>query len=424
MLMRSQPPLHLTYCLNIHPGETWAENLAAIREHATAVKARVAPDRSFGLGLRLSRAAAEDLRAPAARRRLREELADRGLYAFTINGFPYGRFHGARVKAQVYAPDWRTAERWDYTTLLADILADLLPDGVSGSISTLPGSFKPWIRSAADARSMAEQLAAAAQHLAGLREQTGRELHLGLEPEPFCFLETTDEVIRFFDGPLAAACAGTAQRERVRRHLGVCLDTCHAALQFESPLAALRRYRAAGLRVSKIQLSAALEVAVKHGTGRPPTPERGNAGQDAPPTEEEEGGIRKCRPSALTQALAAFDEPVYLHQTKARLANGALLAWTDLTEALPALAQRNDVELVRVHYHVPLFWEGGAPLRSTAPDLNADFFREAVTATEHLEIETYTFDVLPTELRAGGVVDSVAREFDWVRPSIAAAREP
>ncbi len=411
MRIQEHTPVHLTYCLNIHPGETWAENLTAIRDYATAVKARVAPDRPFGLGLRLSRAAAETLRAPAERRRLREELAERGLYAFTINGFPYGRFHGARVKEQVYAPDWRTAERLEYTCLLADILADLLPDGVSGSISTLPGSFKPWIQNTADVQSMARQLAAGAKYLAGLREQTGREVHVGLEPEPFCWLEATDEVIRFFEGPLAAACAGAAEHEQVRRHLGVCLDTCHAALQFESPLAALRRYGAAGLRVSKIQLSAALEVAVERG-----------ARMSRPPEEQERGTGRSC-PQELAQALAAFCEPVYLHQTRARLADGGQLAWTDLPEALPALAQRGDVERVRVHYHVPLFWTGGAPLRSTAPELTAEFFRAACAATEHLEIETYTFDVLPAELRAGGVVDSVACEFDWVRHRLAAARE-
>ncbi|MCX7010876.1 MAG: sugar phosphate isomerase, partial [Kiritimatiellaeota bacterium] len=191
----------------------------------------------------------------------------------------------------------------------------------------------------ADVCAMTQNLVACAKHLAALREKTGREIHVGLEPEPFCFLETTDEVIRFFDGPLAAACADAAERELVRRHLGVCLDTCHVALQFESPLEALRRYRTAGIRVSKIQISAALET-------------------DA----------------ADVGALQPFDEPVYLHQTKARFQNGELLAWPDLSDALPAIAQSERLETVRVHFHVPLFWEGGALLRSTATDLGAEFF--------------------------------------------------
>ncbi len=390
MQIQNQSPLHLTYCLNIHPGETLAENLAAIRQHAVAVKQRLAPRRPFGLGLRLGAAAAAELRAPAARKKMRDELDALGLYAFTINGFPYGQFHGARVKENVYAPDWRTRERLDYTCLLADILADLLPEGLSGSISTLPGSFKPWIHKEADVRAMAQNLVACARHLAALRAKTGREIHVGMEPEPFCFLEMTDEVIKFFEGPLAAACADAAERELVRRHLGVCLDTCHAALQFESPLDALRRYRAAGLRVSKIQLSAALEVVLA-----------------------EFRGNRNSRPEEV-EALRAFDEPVYLHQTKARFKSGELLAWPDLSDALPAIAESGRLETVRVHFHVPLFWKGGAPLRSTAPDLSAEFFREACAATGHLEVETYTFAVLPETMRAAGVVDCIGRELEWV----------
>jgi len=390
MNLRQQSPAHLTYCLNIHPGETLAEHRAAIRQHAVAVKQRLAPAAPFGLGLRLGAAAAAELSAPAARQQLRAELDALGLYAFTINGFPYGQFHGARVKEKVYAPDWRTRERLDYTCLLADILADLVPEGMSGSISTLPGSFKAWIHKDADVRAMAANLVACAKHLVALRERTGREIHVGLEPEPFCFLETTDEVVRFFEGPLAAACADAAERELVRRHLGVCLDTCHVALQFESPLVALRRYRAAGIRVSKIQLSAALEVALA-----------------------ETRGSTSSRPQEV-EALRAFDEPVYLHQTKARFKNGQLLAWPELSDALPAIVESEGLETVRVHFHVPLFWAGGAPLRSTAPELSAEFFRAACAATEHLEVETYTFSVLPEPMRAGGVVDCICQELEWV----------
>jgi sugar phosphate isomerase/epimerase len=181
---------------------------------------------------------------------LRDELAERGLYAFTINGFPFGRFHGARVKEHVYAPDWRTRERLAYTNELADVLAELLPDGVSGSISTLPGSFKPWIQSAEDERSMAQNLVACARHLAAVQARTGREIHVGLEPEPWCWIETMDEAVRFFNGPLLAACASPAERKLVRRHVGICLDTCHAAVQFERPVAALQQVVAAGIRVS------------------------------------------------------------------------------------------------------------------------------------------------------------------------------
>ena len=369
MIVQQQPPLHLTYCLNIHPGETWAENFAAIRQHAMEVKKRIAPDRPFGLGLRLSHAAADSLASGPRRADVRKFFDDHGLYAFTVNGFPYGQFHGTRVKENVYAPDWRAPERRDYTNLLADILADLLPDGVNGSISTVPGSFKPWINNESDVKAMAANLAACAENLAD------RNICLALEPEPGCFLETTDETIRFLSEHLP---------DRARRRIGVCFDTCHAAVQFENVAQSLQRYLDAGIRVAKVQLSAAVE-------------------------ESAEG-------------LKQFSDSVYLHQTKAKRADGSFVYWNDLPDALAAWAGSPDpargagkprpqkTAIVRSHFHVPLFAGN-----STAAELTPEFFAVLRRgATEHLEIETYTFDVLPKELRANNVVDHIVREYEWV----------
>ena len=381
MIVQHSPPLHLTYCLNIHPGESWAENFAAIREKVTAVKARVAPDEWFGLGLRIAHQAAEELTASADLRA--EALAlfhEHQLYPFSINGFPYGRFHAGPVKENVYAPDWRTPERLHYTIQLADLLAGWLPEGIDGSISTVPGSFKPWITTEADTEKMVDHLAAVVAHLVALREDTGREIHLGLEPEPDCFLETTDETVAFFEDTLFTAGAAEVARllkcyrsdaeAMVRRHLGVCFDTCHVALQFEDPAASLRAYRDAGIRISKVQLSA---------------------------------------------ALAPFAEPVYLHQVKGRAASGAQFAWFDLPTALEEIPGFTDLDEVRVHFHIPLFFTGNGPIGSTAGTLTPEFFEELRGgACPHLEIETYTFDVLPPEVHPGEIVESIAHEYAWV----------
>jgi sugar phosphate isomerase/epimerase len=393
MIVQHSPPLHLTYCLNIHPGESWAENFAAIREKVTAVKARVAPDEWFGLGLRIAHQAAEELTASADLRA--EALAlfhEHQLYPFSINGFPYGRFHAGPVKENVYAPDWRTPERLHYTIQLADLLAGWLPEGIDGSISTVPGSFKPWITTEADTEKMVDHLAAVVAHLVALREDTGREIHLGLEPEPDCFLETTDETVAFFEDTLFTAGAAEVARllkcyrsdaeAMVRRHLGVCFDTCHVALQFEDPAASLRAYRDAGIRISKVQLSAALQ---------------------APATAE------------TCAALAPFAEPVYLHQVKGRAASGAQFAWFDLPTALEEIPGFTDLDEVRVHFHVPLFFTGNGPIGSTAGTLTPEFFEELRGgACPHLEIETYTFDVLPPEVHPGEIVESIAHEYAWV----------
>jgi sugar phosphate isomerase/epimerase len=393
MIVQHSPPLHLTYCLNIHPGESWAENFAAIREKVTAVKACVAPDEWFGLGLRIAHQAAEELTASADLRA--EALAlfhEHQLYPFSINGFPYGRFHAGPVKENVYAPDWRTPERLHYTIQLADLLAGWLPEGIDGSISTVPGSFKPWITTEADTEKMVDHLAAVVAHLVALREDTGREIHLGLEPEPDCFLETTDETVAFFEDTLFTAGAAEVARllkcyrsdaeAMVRRHLGVCFDTCHVALQFEDPAASLRAYRDAGIRISKVQLSAALQ---------------------APATAE------------TCAALAPFAEPVYLHQVKGRAASGAQFAWFDLPTALEEIPGFTDLDEVRVHFHIPLFFTGNGPIGSTAGTLTPEFFEELRGgACPHLEIETYTFDVLPPEVHPGEIVESIAHEYAWV----------
>lgn len=392
MIVQQNPPLHLTYCLNIHPGESWGDNLIALRDKTVAVKRRVSPEGWFGAGLRIAHRAAEELTASAeARAEALEFFAANQIYPFSINGFPYGRFHAGQVKENVYAPDWRSPERLHYTMQLADLLATWLPEEVDGSISTVPCSFKPWINDNADLTALVDNLAAAVAYLAALREDTGRDIHLGLEPEPDCYLETTAETIAFFKDVLFTA--GTQEVARIlkcyrsdaeammRRHLGVCFDTCHVALQGEDLTESLRAYQFEGIRISKIQLSAALRA-------------QSNA--------------------ESWEALRPFAEPVYLHQVKGRSAAGALFSWYDLPTALDELPGFPEVEEIRVHFHVPLFFTGSGPLQSTVNSLTPDFFHELHSGIcSHLEIETYTFDVLPPEVHPGDVVRSVAREYAW-----------
>ena len=402
MRIQDHPPLHLTYCLNIHPGERWAENFQAIREKAVSVRDRLragrhgdspaAAGKPFGLGLRLGRRAAEELIAPRNMEEFQAFLQAQDLYVFTINGFPYGPFHGAPVKEEVYRPDWRTKERLDYTILLADILCRLLPPGVNGSISTVPGTYKAWARTPEDFGQMGANLCDAADHLDHLREQTGKTLVLALEPEPDCVLETTEETRRFFNDPLLTAGRAHLQRARsrsagegedvIRRHLGVCLDLAHAAVEFEDPTESLRQYASAGIAVAKVQLSAALAAE--------PTPE-------------------------AMERLQEFRDEVYLHQVKVRRADGSLLSHPDLPQAMADPQARGAGREWRVHFHVPLFCDRYGPLQSTA-SLLGDGFWQALRAgpCEHLEIETYTFGVLPVGLRSTDVVDNVVREYRWV----------
>ena len=262
MLLRQLNDAHLTYCTNVHPGESLSDVRALIEQHVVPIKAAVSPDQRFGVGLRLAAAAASELETRDELARFRAELAERGLYCFTLNGFPYGAFHGARVKERVYQPDWLSAERVRYTQGLARVLSELLPLGVSGSISTVPGCFRPAAQAAHAERRMALALVEVAATLVDLARTSGRDIALALEPEPHCFLETADDAVRFFeqhvfgrkarDALVTAAGVAPNDAERLlRRHLGVCLDTCHASVEFESPLDAWRRLRAAGIAVRR-----------------------------------------------------------------------------------------------------------------------------------------------------------------------------
>jgi sugar phosphate isomerase/epimerase len=395
MRLAGRPELgHLTYCTNIHPGESWAEVSANLERYLPAVKREVAPDRALGVGLRLSAIAAEALRAPAALAELKGFLADHDLYVFTINGFPYGPFHGRPVKEQVYQPDWQDEARVTYSDGLADLLAELLPDdpALEGSISTVPGTFKPLAEAPGAVEQMARNMVRHAAHLAGIRARTGRTLALALEPEPYCFLETIDETVGFFERHLFGAAAVRLMSEltglapgaaeaALRRHLGVCYDVCHAAVEFEDPAGSLQALRAAGIGVPKLQLSAALRIAA-------------------------------VGPETAAQ-LRPFDEPVYLHQVIARQ-DGRLIRYLDLPQALEALAQNRGAEW-RVHFHVPIFLAQLRDFSTTQAFLGeilARHRREPISA--NLEVETYTWDVLPERYRQVDVASAVARELAWV----------
>jgi sugar phosphate isomerase/epimerase len=384
---------HLTYCTNIHPGESWSQVFENLRTHVLAVKERACAEEAFGLGLRLSAAAARELGAPGELERFRGFLAEQNLYVFTLNGFPYGPFHAEPVKTSVYRPDWSEAARAEYTSALAQLLAKLLPSGVVGSISTVPGGFKPSLQGPEQRARVAAQLLAQAADLHRIERAEGAEIVLALEPEPCCMLETSAEAVAFFETELLSerpraafaqslgVSSGEAERI-IRRHLGVCLDTCHAAVEFEGPDEALDTLLGAGLRIGKLQLSTGLR-------------------------------LPELSPDSL-RALQAYDEPVYLHQVVARQANGSLLRYVDLPEALASSAARAAEEW-RVHFHVPLYRERLVGFVNTQPFLGRILERQRKAAvTTQLEVETYTWDVLPPEQRSGGVVRSIARELGWV----------
>ncbi|HUZ07988.1 MAG TPA: metabolite traffic protein EboE, partial [Candidatus Paceibacterota bacterium] len=297
--MKLHHNLHLAYSTNIHRGETWRETFDSLKNHTLAVREKTGPREPFAIGLRLSSQAAMELNERAAILEFQKWLGKNSCYIFTINGFPYGRFHGARVKEQVYAPDWTSPERLAYTNLLFDLLAKVLPEGMEGSVSTVPGSFKEFISSREQEKLIRRNLWRCVEHISRAGEKTKRRLHLGLEPEPLCLLENSTETIRFF-GQLRDEHENDT---RLGQHLGVNYDCCHFAVEFEEPRTAMAAFQNAGIKISKIHLSSALKTSA---------------------TKE------------ARAALKNFAEDVYLHQVVARAENGKLKFFRDLPDALSA----------------------------------------------------------------------------------------
>lgn len=369
---------HLAYCTNIHPAEDWDSTFRAISTHTMRVRDRVAPAGPFAIGLRLSARAASQLLRGEGIARFEDWLAGENAYVFSINGFPYGDFHGTTVKRNVFRPDWTDPARLEYTKELFTIISELAPDGVEGSVSTLPGSFKEFN---AEEDLIRRQLIELADFVDALSEVSGRDLHLGLEPEPRGHFENTEETLRFFDRLLDAA----PDHERIKRRIGINYDCCHFALQYEEARTSLAALRGEGLRISKIHLSAALAL--------------------------------DPRIPAAVEAVSRFDEPTYLHQVLARHPDGRIERFTDLPDGLASLdtPDGRDAEQWRVHFHIPLDDLPAEPLASTrthAEDALA-LARDLPELCSHWEIETYTWGVLPAELQRP-VEEQLAGEYRWV----------
>lgn len=365
---------HLAYCTNIHPAESWDETFHVVSTHAMRVRDLVTPPAEpYAIGLRLSARSASELLAGDRLPRFKDWLGSQNAYVFTINGFPYGAFHGTRVKENVYRPDWTEPARLEYTKELFTIISELVPAGVEGSVSTLPGSFKAF---RADEELIRANLLELADFLEALSEVSGRDLHLGLEPEPLGHFENTDETLRFFDRLLGDA----DDHELIKRRLGVNYDCCHFALEYEDARSSLAVLRREGLRISKIHLSAALALDPRN-------------------------------PDAI-DAIRKFDEPTYLHQVMARHPDGRITRHTDLPDGLTVLG---DDEQWRVHFHIPLDRDPAEPLASTRNQ--AEEVLQLCAADPgictHFEIETYTWGVLPAEMQRP-VEEQIAAEYHWV----------
>jgi hypothetical protein len=390
----------LTYCTNIHAGESWSEHFQILRENIPAVKKAISPNTSFGIGLRLANTASLELSKEENLRAFLEWLAENDCYVFTMNGFPYGGFHRTRVKDQVHAPDWTTNERVQYTIRLFRILAAILPEEADGGISTSPLSYKHWHKDESEFSAAMEKatwnILVVLEQLIQIKKTSGKLLHLDIEPEPDGLVENGPEFLDWYNSDLLSMgipylkdrfnVDDEAARGMITDHIRLCYDVCHFAVGYEDHASIIKQLFASGIQIGKIQISAALKALL--------------------PYDAESRSL-------VTQAFHQFNESVYLHQVIAKNKAGTLTRYPDLPDALNDAANNMATEW-RAHFHVPLFVQDYGALQSTQSDIREVLsIHKDSPLTTHLEVETYTWEVLPEELKLP-LTESITREMQWV----------
>ena len=388
----------LTYCSNIHTGEDWQHHFSELQKNIPLIKKNVCPNQPFGIGLRLANQASIDLSEPQNLQTFQKWLADNDCYVFTMNGFPYGGFHDVVVKDNVHAPDWTSRERTDYTIRMFRLLAQILPHELTeGGISTSPLSYRFWWK---DEKSLTDAVQTATQNmllvvdeLVKIAEETGKILHLDIEPEPDGILENSIEFINWYQDilmPLAIehfakkSISATSVKEIINTHVQLCYDICHFGVSYEEPQPAINQLNSLGIKVGKIQISSAIRVDFTTDT------------------------------EAKLKVLAQYDEPTYLHQVVALRADGKFDKYPDLKQAIDNFEEGKHTQW-RVHFHVPLFLETYGLLSSTQAEIIKTLaIQKATPFTNHLEIETYTWGVLPASVQVP-LNESIIREITWVQ---------
>ena len=385
---------HLTYSTLVHAGDNWDQMRASVEEFVPKVKRRLGVEGKFGVSLRISGDSQKTLSESAeARSDLKKFLEDEGLYVFTINAFPYGPFKGQRVMERVYEPDWTTNQRVEYTKSIADILVEITDADTSPSIQTAPLAFAPNVSDENYIARFTTSVFEVISHLYHLEARTGRRVKLSIEPEPACYLETTDETVAFFQERLYAP-AGVAELANIaqialseaegaiKRYLGIVFDIGHQSVGFEDIPQSLEKLVNAGIPIFKLQEAAALWV--------------------------------ESLSLDIVPELRRFTDTIYLSQTSLKTAEG-IVKYLNLGEALDAYEANPVPTEMRTHFHVPVFLEEIGPFKTTRFAVQqALAMHRKQPLSDHLEIETYTWDVLPAELKTGDIVDYVSRELEFV----------
>lgn len=374
------------FCSNLLPQESLDDLLPALLTFAKGVRQQSEVP-LLGIDLRLGLQAITQANQRSDLADWRQRFQEAGLVITTLNAFPLLPFQSDVVKDQAYRPDWGSTDR-----LKASISAIAIADQLSHeadeicTISTLPGSYRPWAEAEADPLTMARHLGqwvVAAWHH---RQRGGRRVVLAIEPEPCCSWGSGAELAQFWQTygqhTLSQVCQDLHStidgQTAINEHLACCWDTCHASVVFEDQAGAIAALSHLGLAPLKVQYSAAPGAA-------PPLSAAGIA------------------------ALVALDEPRFCHQVGIRDQASHITVLPDLSHlaawhARLSAAEQQSLAAIRTHFHIPIHRDPDSPeLASTIADSRLGLAAALRHGARHVSVETYTWS-----LRAAHGEDPIA----------------
>ena len=358
------------YCTNIHPGESWDEIISSLKENTLNIQKGLTSE----IGLRISARALKEV----ARKEIndfKKWLALENLKVCTVNAFPYGNFNKGIVKKDVYLPDWQSEKRVSYTLDTIELMLELDSEV---TISTVPLGWKDSFQQPSSVVNACQNLLKVALRLRDIYDKEGIQILVCLEPEPGCYLENTESVIRFFNDYLFnSKFFSQSEIAILRQFIGICFDVCHFSTMFESAVESYKKISQL-VDIHKVQVSSGLKFI---------------------------GSLEDFKKN-----ISSFKDGRYLHQLMIQN-NDQQFFLSDL-ENYPLLDGEAEF---RVHYHVPIFLnelEGFQGTNKDIVDLINYFNENKIEQT--LEVETYTFEVLPAKYQEQGIRESIRRELKWL----------
>ena len=416
--------IHVTYCTNIHTSNNWEECCKNIKHYSVEIAKKIKQnfkyslnENYFPLGLRFSGKEVEEIQnSPFKFEFLKNLLESHNLFPSVLNAFPYGDFHRAPVKENVHQPDWFNYERVKYTINMANLLVNFVKDKNyqdNYGISTNPIGYKytyDRIREYKNFHFWHQLVQKSVYHFIEvvkyfieIEKKTNVNLHLDIEPEPDGIIETSEEMILFFNeyllltgvNLLSYSLGISTQKAEmyIRRHINICYDICHCAVLFENSFHNLQKYGREGIKIGRIQVSSALSVLFDQ-----------NRNQN----------LEKLK------LLKEFSKSIYLHQISENNNTSSFIKQhRDLEGTLETILPYKIAELSnsewRIHFHVPIFLSHYGLLNSTQNEIlnTLKYLKKNPDITSVLEIETYTWRVLPVALKID-LTASIIREYQWL----------